>query len=66
MMRNKRYFEEMGLDPSNLAQTLDATSDRIFMFHRFPEENTLHRFKSRKVKYRVVSQQKKAECAARL
>lgn len=65
MMRNKHYFEEMGLDPSNLVQTLDATSDRIFMFHRFPEEETPHRFKARKVKYRVVSQQKRAECAVR-
>lgn len=51
----------MGLDPANLGKSLDAASDRIFMFNRFPEEETLFRFKSRKVKYRVVSQQKRTE-----
>ena len=65
MMRNKHYFEEMGLDPSNLTKTLDATSDRIFMFHRFLEEEAPYRFKTRKVKYRVVSQQKRTECVVR-
>ena len=61
MMRNKDYFKEMGLDPANLGKSLDAASDHIFMFNRFPEEETLFRFKSRKVKYRVVSQQKRTE-----
>lgn len=59
MMRNRNYFNEMGIDPSQLEKNLDAASDRIFMFHRFLEEETLFRFKTRKVTYRVVSQQKR-------
>ena len=29
MMRNKDYFSEMGIDPSQLENSLDAVSDRV-------------------------------------
>lgn len=59
MMRNKDYFNEMGTSVNQIEEMLDAASERIFMFHRFLEEETLFRFKTRKVTYRVVSQQKR-------
>ncbi len=61
MMRDKDYFKEMGLEPSNLGKSLEIASSRIFMFSRFPEEETMFRFKARKMKYRIVSQKKKLD-----
>lgn len=53
MMRNKDYFSEMGIDPSQLENSLDAVSDRVFTFSRYGCDGVSYRFKSRKVKYRV-------------
>jgi hypothetical protein len=62
MMRNKDYFTEMGLDPSQLGKMLDTASDRIFTFSRWNEpDGALFRTRSRKVKYRIISQQKRSE-----
>lgn len=61
MMRNRNYFNEMGIDPSQLEKNLDAASDRIFMFHRFLEEETLFRFKARKTTYRIKEQTQRTQ-----
>lgn len=63
MMRNKDYFSEMGIDPSQLENSLDAVSDRVFTFSRYGCDGVSYRFKSRKVKYRVVAQHKRARCS---
>ena len=49
MMRNKDYFSEMGIDPSQLENSLDAVSDRVFTFSRYGCDGVSYRFKSRKV-----------------
>lgn len=65
MMRNKDYFAEMGLNPAELGKMLDTASDRIFTFSRWSEpDGALFRTRSRKVKYRIVCQQKRSEIAA--
>lgn len=64
MMRNKDYFSEMGIDPSQLENNLDAVSDRVFTFSRYGCDGVSYRFKSRKVKYRVVAQHKRSQDAA--
>ena len=61
MMRNKDYFSEMGIDPSQLENSLDAVSDRVFTFSRYGCDGVSYRFKSRKVKYRVVAQHKRSQ-----
>ena len=61
MMRNKDYFSEMGIDPSQLENSLDAVRDRVFTFSSFGCDGVSYRFKSRKVKYRVVAQHKRSQ-----
>ena len=39
--------------------SLDAVSDRVFTFSRYGCDGVSYRFKSRKVKYRVVAQHKR-------
>lgn len=52
----------MGIDPANIEKSLDEASKRIFMFSHVEEEaDMMFRFKAQKVKYRIVSQQKKEQ-----
>ena len=41
--------------------SLDAVSDRVFTFSRYGCDGVSYRFKSRKVKYRVVAQHKRSQ-----
>lgn len=62
MMRSRDYFSEMGLDPAELGKMLDIASDRIFTFSRWNEPTgSSFRTRARKMKYRIVCQQKRDE-----
>ena len=64
MMRNRNYFGEIGMDIADIGKNLDIVSSKIFTFHCMEDqEDCLFKTKTRKGKYRIVSQQKKTQSA---
>ena len=65
MMRGRNYFKEMGIEIGDLQKNLDVISDKLFTFSCLDEQDeALRRRQTRKVKYRIVSQQKRVQPTA--